>query len=350
MKKLIKILTTIIVLVIIISLSGICDFNVIMASSRVSEGQPVKVGVLLNRLKIDYMPEVRKNLEEIQKANEGKVEFDFYYAEENQSTQNYQLDKLLKEGIDLILLNIVDVDAAQDSINKIKEYNVPVILFNREPVKIDAIKSYNKSYYVGTNSEEAGRFQGKILVDEWNANKKVMDINGDNILQYVMLKGERENIEAIGRTKYSVESINNAGIKTEELATRICNWDKELARQAMESLFLKYGNNIEAVIANNDGMAVGAIEALQKYGYNKGDKSKTIPVVGIDATEEAKELIKKGFMAGSVIQDAKATAEALYTIGMNLVNNTNPLEGTNYKFDETGIAIRIPHKPYINQI
>ena len=50
-------------------------------------------------------------------------------------------------------------------------------------------------------------------------------------------------------------------------------------------------------------MAIGAIEALQKYGYNKGDKSKYIPVVGIDGIPEAKDLINKGFMTGTVIQD-----------------------------------------------
>ena len=127
---------------------------------------------------------------------------------------------------------------------------------------------------------------------------------------------------------------------------KFANWDKELAKNAIESLFLKYGGKIEAIIANNDAMAIGAIEALQKYGYNKGDKTKTIPVVGIDAIPEAKDLIKKGFMTGTVIQDPPAMAEALYTVGMNLVDNKNPLEGTDYKFDETGVAIRIPYKEY----
>jgi methyl-galactoside transport system substrate-binding protein len=63
---------------------------------------------------------------------------------------------------------------------------------------------------------------------------------------------------------------------------------------------LGYNRKIEAIIANNDNMAIGAIEALQKYGYNKGDKNKTITVVGIDAILEARDLIKKVFMTGTV--------------------------------------------------
>ena len=70
--------------------------------------------------------------------------------------------------VDLILLNLVDTKNTQQAINKIKEYNIPVILFNREPITIDAIKSYEKAYFVGTDAKEAGILQGKILIDEWN--------------------------------------------------------------------------------------------------------------------------------------------------------------------------------------
>jgi len=93
-------------------------------------------------------------------------------------------------------------------------------------------------------------------------------------------------------------------------------------------------------------MAIGAIETLQKYGYNMGDKSKYIPVYGIDGIPEAQNLIEKGSMAGTVIQDPNALAEALYTVGMNLVSGNNPLEGTNYKFDKTGVTILIPYQEY----
>lgn len=65
---------------------------------------------------------------------------------------------------------------------------------------------------------------------------------------------------------------------------------------------LRYGDKIEAIISNNDAMAIGAIEALQKYGYNKEDKSKYIPVFGIDGIPAAKDLINKGVMTGTVFR------------------------------------------------
>lgn len=115
----------------------------------------------------------------------------------------------------------------------------------------------------------------------------------------------------------------------------------------MGSLLLRYGTNLEAIIATNDNMAIGAIEALQAMGYNNGDKERTIPIVGVDAIPEAREFIKKVFMTGTVIQDAQAMAEAAYITGMNLVELKKTLEGTNYKFDESGVTIRIPYKPYV---
>lgn len=111
-------------------------------------------------------------------------------------------------------------------------------------------------------------------------------------------------------------------------------------------MYLKYDGKIEAIISNNDAMAVGAIEALQKYGYNTGDKSKNVAVVGIDGLPEAINLIDKGFMTGTIIQDPKVEAEMFYTIGMNMVNNLNPLENTNYKMVDGEIIIPFPYNAY----
>ena len=87
--------------------------------------------------------------------------------------QNENIDKALQnEGIDLILLDIVDTRATKEVIDKIKQNNIPVIMFNREPLTMDPIKSYSRALYIGTNSKQAGTLQGKMLVDAWNNNKQ----------------------------------------------------------------------------------------------------------------------------------------------------------------------------------
>lgn len=308
---------------------------------------PIRAAVLLYRFDDEFIAEVRKSLENIQAQNQGKVQFTFYDGMGNQAIQNQTLVGVLNEGTDLFLVNLVDIEEAQNVIDRIKQYNIPVILFNREPRTADPMKSYSKSCYIGTDARQAGVLQGRILVEEWNNNRINTDTNHDDILQYIMLTGNSDNIEAIGRTKYSVLAIKSAGINTEELALRVCNWDRELARKATESLYFRFGNRIEAIIANNDAMAIGAIELLQSVGYNTGDPSRTIAVVGVDALDEAQDLIAKGYMTGTVLQDNYAMAESLYLVGMNFVFGRSPLEGTNYTFDETGVAIRLPYREYI---
>ena len=339
----------IITVILITTLIGNTQNNIYITSNA-STASPVNVDVLLFSFDDPYMSSVRQSLENIQKENKDKVNFAFYNGKGNQNIQNETIENLINGGnTNLLLVNLVDTraDVIENVINKAKQKNIPLILFNTEPEKTDVIKSYPKAIMVSTDAKKSGILEGNILVDLWNKNKEVIDKNKDNIMQYIMLEGQSGTTSAIARTKYSVSTINQAGIKTQELASRVANWNQELAKSAFEPLFLKYYNNIEAIIANNDAMAIGAIEVLQKYGYNKGDEAKTIPVVGIDGIPPALDLIKKGFMAGTVIQNSDDMAKALYTIGMNLINNRDPLEGTDYKFDETGV-IRTSYSEYMH--
>lgn len=344
-----KYLKSILVIIIIISFGGLirlsCNNYTIYTNHRVTEGEPIKVSVLLYRFDDAYISLVKKSLEEIEVQNQGKIKFTFYDGKNEQAIQDESIDTILNENTaELILLNLVDTRSTKQAVDKIKENNIPVVLFNREPVDIEAIRSYNKAYFIGTNAREAGIIQGNILVSEWKKNKASIDRNKDDIMQYIMLVGEAGNIEAIERTKYSVSTINDARIRTQELGSKVCNWNKEEGKNATRALLSQWGNKIEVVISNNDSMAIGAIEALQEQGYNNGDRTKIIPVVGVDAIPEAQKLIKEGIMTGSVLQDPSAMASALYSVGMNLVYNRNPLEGTEYKFDETGVAIRLPYR------
>ncbi|OOM77422.1 D-galactose-binding periplasmic protein precursor [Clostridium puniceum] len=319
--------------------------NNLYISSINAIGNPPKVGVLLFNFNDPNISFIKQNLENIEKENPDKVRLSFYDAKDNQAIQNADIDNLINNNVDLLLVNLVDTKQSTilNIINKANSKNIPLIFFNTE-LPIPTNKAFGKVVIIATDSKLSGIMQGKILVDSWN-NNKVIDKNNDNVLQYIMLQGKTNNPAAINRTIHSISTLNDNGIKTEELALKICNWDRACAKDSINSLFLKYGGKIEAIIANNDAMAIGAIEALQAYGYNKGDKTKTIPVVGVDAIPEARELITKGFMTSTVIQDPKDFANALYSVGINLIYNRDPLEGTNYKFNTEGM-IEIPYHEY----
>ena len=306
-------------------------------------GGEVKIGVLIYKYDDTYISTVRQALEAKAK---GRAELYLNDGKGDQGTQNDQVDLILQKDIDVLLVNMVDIGAASTIVSKAKAAGVPVIFFNREP-DTDVIKSYEKARFVGTNAKDAGVIQGKIIAEQWKTGK--FDKNGDGIMQYVMFKGEPDNPEAVARTEYSIKTVEDNGIKVQELGLQVANWDTEQANRAMEAWITKFGDKIEFVVANNDGMAQGAIAALQAAGYNKGDENKYIPVVGVDATDAAKELISKKYMTGTVLQDGEAMAEALITLALNAAEDREFLEGSDYEYDDTGIAVRIPYQPYTGE-
>lgn len=345
--KILKRITTLVMLFVMITYSLKGDQSIQAATTG---RRAVSVGVSFSNVSNSYLSSIKKALEDIQRENIDKVQFTFYDADDNQAVQETTISNLLQaKNSDFLLVNLVNkgVDSVRNLIDKAQQYNIPIIFFSSvDPDTIDIIKTYKKAFVVSRDEIESGYLEGKIIADIWNNDKLNIDKNGDGVLQYVILQAAINNSASIARTKNAILAINNAQIKTQELALVNANFNKELAKESIKSVFLRYGGKIEAIISTNDSMAIGAIEALQTYGYNKGDKSKNIVVVGIDRTREAKDLIDKGFMTGTVGHDPRALAEALYTVGMNLLSGNNPLDGTNYTIENNRIEVHIPSEEY----
>jgi len=279
-----------------------------------------------------------------------KLNFLFFDSKWNQNIQNEDIEKLLNRDFDLFVINPITTkkEEIQNSINKIVSLNLPFIIYLPTSLSLLEIgENAPRSAVITRDVEQSGTLQGKILVDVWNNNKNIMDRNKDNILQYVMLQGPPDYLSTVARTKYSIRALDEANIKTEQLLSTSCNWSREYARSTIESAFLVFGDKLEAIISNNDEMALGAIEALQKYGFNTGDKSKYIPVVGVNGLSEAKELVAKGIMTGTVIENIAAQAKAIYDVAINLVSGNNITHATNLKAVKNNV-IKLPYYEYVN--
>lgn len=321
-----------------------CSFAISTSDMRA----PIKVGSLIYSFDDLFLSQLKQDLENIQKENPDKVEFTFFDGKANPAIQFQIIDSLIQDNFDLLILNMVEKRQTEyeDIILKAKAKNIPLILYISDTSGASILKTYAKAVIMTPELSGPGIAEGKILVDAWNTDKSI-DKNKDNTLQYIMLQGRPDSEQTIARTKYSVQTLNDAGIKTQLLTNLVGNWSQELARNLISSIFLQYSNKIEAIISNNDAMAIGAIEALQQYGYNKGAESKFIPVVGIDALPKARELIDQGVMTGSVLQDSRAIAEALYNVGLNLASNEAPTKGTDYVYNDSVITIPLQYQPYI---
>ena len=291
-----------------------------------------RIGVTIYKYDDNFMSLMRKEIEKNAKATQG-IELLMNDSQNAQSIQNDQVDGLLSKGVKVLAINLVDPSAASTIINKAKQDDVPVIFFNKDP-GAKAIGSYDQAYYVGTDPKESGIIQGDLIAKQWKANP-ALDLNKDGKIQFVLLKGEPGHPDAEARTKYVIEELNAKGIPTEQLFIDTGMWDAAMAKDKVDAwLSSSKANDIEVIISNNDGMAMGALEATKAHG-------KKLPIFGVDALPEALQLIKKGEMAGTVLNDGVTQGKVIVDVANNLAQGKAATEGTKWKLENR--VVRIPY-------
>lgn len=288
-------------------------FVLAVASCSFADG--VKIGSCIYRFSDAFMLRFRNAMT----AESGKLGAEIQLADSrnDQNVQDAQVDEFIANGVNVLIINPVDRMSVQNIIGKAKSADIPVIFINKEPSP-ETLATYAKAYYVGAKPEESGIEEGGLIASYFKSHPQA-DKNKDGKLQYVLLRGENGHQDMVARSKYSVEAIRDAGIETVEVASAIANWDKLQAMNIMNAFIMSIGpENIEAVIANNDEMALGAVEALKANDYNKGNADMYIPVVGVDANASALEAMDRGEMLGTVLNDSDGQGSAAVKLAVML--------------------------------
>lgn len=232
-------------------------------------------------------------------------------------------------------------EAAGVTLNKDK----PLVFFNRQPSdpttgKIDmtSMNWNDKTYYVGFDAAAGGAVQGQLITDYLaKADPAKIDRNGDGVIGYVLCIGDvghndskarTEGIrKALGTWNGSTDPTNSkegsvvVGGKTFKVVelegkamtgTDGSTWNANAATEAMGGWATKFGTQIDMVVSNNDGMAMGC---LQASNYPAG-----VPIFGYDANADAIEAIGAGKLSGTVSQNVDAQATATLQVLRNLLD------------------------------
>jgi len=230
-----------------------------------------------------------------------------------QRTQNDQIRELIHYGCNVLCVNLVDRTDPSEIIDFAREQDVPIIFFNREPVSEDMLQ-WNKLYYVGAYAKQSGIMQGELAAEAIQADSRI-DRNRDGKIQYVVLEGELGHQDAIIRTENAVDALKKNGIVLEKLSYDIANWSRAQAQNRMTQLIGEFSDKIELVLANNDDMALGALDAYEKLNFTES----SLPVFfGIDGTEVGLEAVLDGRMAGTVYNDKDGQAQAMAKLAVEL--------------------------------
>ena len=213
----------------------------------------------------------------------------------DQAEQTNQIDAFIADNVDVMIINLVQSSSAASVIQKADAAGIPVVFINREPTADDMALSENICY-VGADARQSGTFQGEIVAETENKG----DINGNGTVDYVMIMGDPENIDAQYRTEYSIKALTDAGLAVNKLFEQRGDWDQTKGQELAATALSQYGNDIDVIFCNNDAMALGAYQAIVDAGRVVGED---IYLLGVDCLDECKAMVEAGTMTGTVLND-----------------------------------------------
>lgn len=207
-------------------------------------------------------------------------------ANNNANTQIANVQTFASQGMDGIVVNLVNTDNTAEMIAAAN--GIPVVFVNRAP-SVELKKG--EGTYVGSNELNSGRFQGEYLAERFKA-------EGKTDVSIVLFQGILGLENTRMRTESAKKALADAGINVTYVNEDTAEYKRDIAMNKMQTL-IGSGAKFDAVVCNNDEMALGCIEAMKNAGLDP----KEIPVVGIDATPEALNSMNDGELAFTVFQN-----------------------------------------------
>ncbi|CAN1601913.1 sugar ABC transporter substrate-binding protein [Pseudomonas sp. B21-028] len=265
----------------------------------------LKIGVSMSQFDDTWLTYLRESMDKKAKSMPDGVTLQFEDARSDVVKQLSQVESFISQKVDAIIVNPVDTAATQRITKSAVAAGIPLVYVNRRP---DDLKLPAGVVTVASDDLEAGRMQMQYLADK-------MGGKGD----IVILLGDLANNSTTNRTKGVKEVLAKyPNIKIEQEQTGTWSRDKGMT---LVNDWLTQGREFNAVVANNDEMAIGASMALKGAGKEKG----SVLIAGVDGTPDGLNAVKKGEMAVSVFQDAKGQADGSIDTAVKMVKK-QPVE------------------------
>jgi len=220
-------------------------------------------------------------------VQDGTIELTILDGRMDPFNQSNQFDTAINEGYDAIIFIPVDINAGNDPVARAMEAGVPVIGSNTLISDTDLYQSY-----ISSNDVVAGEMLARSVIERLDGEGNVVIVEG-----MIGQSAQVQRLEGIQKVLAEYPGIN-------VVETRTANWSRAEALTLVENWLISNGGNIQGVIAENDEMAIGALEAVKAYGLDPAN----VPVAGVDGITDALLAVQRGEMM-STLQDANALAQ-----------------------------------------
>jgi len=249
-----------------------------------------KIGVSMAKFDDNFLTVLRNGI--IAQGKDLGVQIQVLDAENDVGKQLDQIKNFAADKVDAIIVNPVDTSATQAMTDAASASKVPLVYVNRQPVNVDTLPA--NQAFVASNEADSGTLETKQIC-------KLLAAKGLKNADIYVIEGELSNQAAVQRTKdiHEVMAGPDCGVKLNILSEQTANWSRDEA-QSLVTNWLSTGKKFDAIISNNDEMAIGAIQALKAAGKDP----KATPIGGVDATQDALAALQAGDLAATVFQDA----------------------------------------------
>lgn len=252
-------------------------------------------------------------------AADGTIEVTDADSQNDTGTQTNNMNNFFTRDVDFLVLNNINTGATNEICDQILEQGCYGIFANTTVPEDENFEKNPKLYSVTSDAPVSGTIMGEALAAYWKEHPEA-DRNGNGKLDYVMLLGIQGHYDTLVRSENAEKALVDAGIEIEKIGGEIiCEYSRATAQEKVAALLANYSTDIDAVIACNDDMALGAIEALKAGGFFTDD-STYIPVCGVDATAVGCDAIKDGTMLVTALNNPVNLSKAIYKV-MYLLNS-----------------------------
>ena len=277
----------------------------------------VKVGISIYQFADNFMTLFRGELENyLVEQGFSKDNITIVDGANDQATQTNQIQNFITQGVDVLIINPVNSSSAETITDMVVEAGIPLVYINREPDASEEQRWADNNWdvtYVGCDARQSGTYQGEMIAD---LGLDTVDMNGNGKIDYIMIEGDPENVDAQYRTEYSIKALEDARLEVNCLDDQVGMWDQATAQQLVANSLSQNGNDIEVVFCNNDAMALGALQAIESAGRTVGED---IYLVGVDALSEALEDVLAGTMTGTVFNDHFSQSHSAADAAINYI-------------------------------
>ncbi len=249
------------------------------------------IGVSMALFDDNFLTVLRNGMVEYAESLDG-VDIQVEDAQDDVARQLDQINNFVASGVDAIIVNPVDTSATQAMSDAAANAGVPLVYVNREPVNVDALP--DNQAFVASDERESGTLETIEICD-------ILAAAGKDPANVYIMMGQLSNQAAVVRTQdiFDVIEAGNCAVELNVIDRQTANWSRDEAQDLMTN-WLSTGEPFDAVISNNDEMAIGAIQAMKASGISMDD----VVVGGIDATRDALLAMAAGELDVTVFQDA----------------------------------------------